>query len=49
MIGRLRDAVAEVEDPVERLLAVFDAQGSLFGRSDYRGCAFVVASAEACV
>ena len=47
VIGRLRRAVAEVEDPVERLLAVFDAQAARFARSDYRGCAFVAASAEA--
>jgi AcrR family transcriptional regulator len=46
-IGRLRRAAAEVDDPVERLLAVFDAQAALFGRSDFRGCAFVAASAEA--
>ncbi len=47
VVGRLRRAVAEVEDPVERLLAVFDAQAALFGEPDYRGCAFVAASAEA--
>jgi AcrR family transcriptional regulator len=47
IIGSLRRAVAEVEDPDERLLAVFDAQAALFPRSDYRGCAFVAASAEA--
>ena len=47
LIGRLRGAVAEVEDPVERMLAVLDAQAAQFDRSDYRGCAFVAASAEA--
>src|SRR5512140_44843 len=47
IIGSLRRAVAEVEDPVERLLAVFDAQAALFPRPDYHGCAFVAASAEA--
>lgn len=47
VINDLRRAAAEVEDPVERLLAVFDAQAARFPRSDYRGCAFVAASAEA--
>jgi AcrR family transcriptional regulator len=47
VINDLRRAAAEVEDPVERLLAVFDAQAARFSRSDYRGCAFVAASAEA--
>jgi len=47
LVGRLRRAVAATEDPVERLLAVFDAQSALFERSDFHGCAFVAASAEA--
>jgi AcrR family transcriptional regulator len=46
-IERLRDAVAQHTDPRERLLAVFDAQGELFARPDFRGCAFVTAGAEA--
>ncbi len=46
MIDRLRAAAAEVEDPVERLLAVFDAQAGLFARPGFRGCAFAAASAE---
>ncbi len=47
MLGRLRTAVEAVEDPVERILAVFDAQAQLFRRPDYRGCAFAAAAAEA--
>jgi AcrR family transcriptional regulator len=47
VIERLRRAVAAAEDPVERLLAVFDAQAGLFDRRDFRGCAFVAAAAEA--
>lgn len=47
VLGRLRAAVDAVEDPVERILAVFDAQAQLFGTPDYRGCAFVAAAAEA--
>ena len=47
IMDSLRQAVADVEDPVERLLAVFDAQAALFRRPSFRGCAFVAASAEA--
>jgi AcrR family transcriptional regulator len=47
LIGRLRQAAADVEDPVQAMLAVLDAQAAGFDRSDYRGCAFVAASAEA--
>src|ERR1700691_3753375 len=47
MLGRLRAAVDDVEDPVERILAVFDAQAHLFRTPDYRGCAFTAAVAEA--
>jgi AcrR family transcriptional regulator len=46
-LGRLRTAVDAVEDPVERLLAVFDAQAQLFRMPDFRGCAFTAAAAEA--
>jgi AcrR family transcriptional regulator len=43
----LRSAVAATEDPIERLLAVFDAQARLFRTPDFRGCAFTAAAAEA--
>ncbi len=46
-LGRLRAAVDTVEDPVERILAVFDAQAQLFRTPNYRGCAFTAAAAEA--
>jgi AcrR family transcriptional regulator len=46
-LGRLRAAVDTVEDPVERILAVFDAQAQLFGTPGYHGCAFIAATAEA--
>src|SRR5580700_1538015 len=39
-LGRLQAAVDTVEDPVERILAVFDAQAQLFRMPDFRGCAF---------
>ncbi len=47
VLGRLRAAVDAGEDPVERILAVFDAQAQLFGTPEYHGCAFVAATAEA--
>lgn len=49
VLGRLRAAVDAVgpEDPVERILVVFDAQATLFTAPDYHGCAFIAASAEA--
>jgi AcrR family transcriptional regulator len=47
LIARLRDAADGVEDPVARLLAVFDSQAAQFPRPGYRGCAFMAASAEA--
>jgi AcrR family transcriptional regulator len=34
-------------DPRERILAVYDVLGTLFARPDYRGCAFMNATAEA--
>ena len=46
-LGRLRTAVDAVEDPVDRILAVFDAQAQLFRTPGYRGCAFTAAAAEA--
>lgn len=33
-------------DPRERILAVYDVLGTLFAQPDYRGCAFVNATAE---
>ncbi|HET6151603.1 MAG TPA: TetR/AcrR family transcriptional regulator [Marmoricola sp.] len=44
---RITDAIAKVDDPKQKVLAVFDAQGQLFASRGFRGCAFVAASAEA--
>jgi len=44
---RLNAAIDRHTDPVERLLAVFDAQAETFAQPDFRGCAFISASAEA--
>jgi AcrR family transcriptional regulator len=46
-LRRLRAAVAEVDDPVEKLLAVFDGQSAFFREPNFRGCAFSAARAEA--
>jgi AcrR family transcriptional regulator len=46
-LARLRSAVAATEDPIERLLAVFDAQARVFRTPDFRGCAFTAAATEA--
>jgi AcrR family transcriptional regulator len=49
MMERLRAAVdaADANDPVARILAVFDAQAERFPAPDYHGCAFVAAASEA--
>jgi AcrR family transcriptional regulator len=48
VLNRARAAVQEAgDDPVERILAVFDAQATRFRRPEFHGCAFVMASAEA--
>jgi AcrR family transcriptional regulator len=49
ILGRLRAAVDAVDpgEPVARILAVFDAQAELFRASDFHGCAFAAAAAEA--
>jgi AcrR family transcriptional regulator len=46
-LARLRAAVTDTEDPVDRLLGVFDAQAELFRAPDFHGCAFTAAAAEA--
>jgi AcrR family transcriptional regulator len=47
-LDRLHSAVAAAgEDPVARILAVFDSQAELYRRPTFHGCAFVMAIAEA--
>ncbi|HEV2634631.1 MAG TPA: TetR/AcrR family transcriptional regulator [Actinocrinis sp.] len=45
--GRLEAAINAHEDPRDRLLSVFEAQGRLFQHPGFNGCAFMSASAEA--
>ncbi len=48
VFGRLHAAIAAAgDDPVQRILAVFDSQAELYGRPTFNGCAFAMASAEA--
>ena len=44
---RLNAAVEKHTDAKDRLLAVFDTQAELAGQPNFRGCAFISASAEA--
>jgi AcrR family transcriptional regulator len=44
---RIAAGIEEHTDPRERILAVYDVLGTLFAQPDYRGCAFVNATAEA--
>jgi AcrR family transcriptional regulator len=44
--ARMQDKLARYTKPRERLLGVFDAMADLFHDPNFRGCAFVRASAE---
>jgi AcrR family transcriptional regulator len=44
---RVGERMARYESPRDKLLAIFDYLGDLVQQSDFRGCAFVRASAEA--
>jgi AcrR family transcriptional regulator len=43
---RIDAKLSGIDDPIQRLLAVFDAQAELFQNPDFKGCAFMNASAE---
>jgi AcrR family transcriptional regulator len=44
---RVTAGIGDHTDPRERILAVYDVLGTLFVQPDYRGCAFMNATAEA--
>ena len=44
---RITTGIGGHTDPRERILAVYDVLGTLFAKPDYRGCAFMNATAEA--
>ncbi|MDQ1549655.1 MAG: hypothetical protein QOD27_1313 [Microbacteriaceae bacterium] len=43
----IQAGIDKVDGPQAKILAVFDVLGELFARPDYRGCAFMNATAEA--
>jgi AcrR family transcriptional regulator len=43
---RVTAALAKLDTPREKILAIFDVQGAYFASSNFRGCAFMNASAE---
>jgi len=45
-IRRISQRIAGLEDPRDRILAVFDVLGDAIADPTYRGCAFINASAE---
>jgi AcrR family transcriptional regulator len=45
--ARIDSQLANAANPVEKILAIFDALGDLFAQPDFRGCAFINAAAEA--
>jgi AcrR family transcriptional regulator len=45
--SRLTEAIDCVEDPRQKILAVFDCQAEQYQRPDFNGCAFIAASTEA--
>ncbi|MET3808862.1 AcrR family transcriptional regulator [Nakamurella sp. UYEF19] len=46
-VERVSAGISDTNDPRERILAVFDVLATLFSEPDYRGCAFMNATAEA--
>ena len=45
--GRIAGAIESVDDPREKILAVFDTQATQYQQPDFHGCAFIAASTEA--
>jgi AcrR family transcriptional regulator len=45
--SRLTEAIESVDEPRQKILAIFDSQAQQYQRSDFNGCAFVAASTEA--
>ncbi|GAA2010388.1 TetR/AcrR family transcriptional regulator [Nakamurella flavida] len=46
-VDRITRELADITDPRERVLAVFDGQARAFAAGTFRGCAFLNAAAEA--
>jgi AcrR family transcriptional regulator len=45
--GRITEAIESVDDPREKIHAVFDDQAQQYEQPDFNGCAFISACAEA--
>ncbi len=45
--GRIARAIESVDDPQQKILAVFDTQAKQYEQPDFNGCAFIAASTEA--
>jgi AcrR family transcriptional regulator len=45
--ARIEERLGKYDNPQEKILSIFDLLGELASRPDYRGCAFVRASADA--
>jgi AcrR family transcriptional regulator len=45
--GRLTEVIESVDDPRQKILAVFDSQAEQYQQPDFNGCAFIAASTEA--
>jgi AcrR family transcriptional regulator len=45
--ARIEERLSKYDNPQEKILSIFDLLGELASRPDYRGCAFVRASADA--
>jgi AcrR family transcriptional regulator len=44
--GRLTQVIESVNDPRQKILAVFNSQAQQYQRTDFNGCAFIAASTE---
>jgi AcrR family transcriptional regulator len=44
---RLTETIGKFDNPRQKILAIFDIQAEQFKQPDFKGCAFVAASAEA--
>ena len=45
--GRLTEAIESIDDPRQKILAVFGMQAQQYEQPDFNGCAFIAASTEA--
>ena len=46
-VTRLTEAIEQVDEPRQKIKAVFQAQAEMYEQPDFNGCAFIAASTEA--